>query len=311
MSGLAALAAVLMHGVLIRLGHGTWSNEALLSLDRWGSFARNLSVVAALISLGFCLWSLSSKRSRLPISARVGIACFGGVLIPIVALMTALPSTWTGQRLVLSVAGLSHAVILLLTLAGLHWRSKAPVALALVFSLVASLSGLGALIVSMIGGRTYWEHTDRLANALRWSGELAYLSVPLVLAFAVAIPWRTLRGRLALVASTATAGTVAIAMAFWKRAAGEAFATLLYTAFHLELLPDRLAVLYAIPLGMGWAVTVAAAMSKDPARRQMGAALILLLCAGYAPRTAATLILTVLAVALLARTSIAIAGRRR
>jgi hypothetical protein len=43
----------------------------------------------------------------------------------------------------------------------------------------------------------------------------------------------------------------------------------------------------------------------------MGAALLLLLSAGYAPRTPSALIVTVLGVALLSRTGIALAQRRR
>jgi uncharacterized membrane protein (Fun14 family) len=76
-------------------------------------------------------------------------------------------------------------------------------------------------------------------------------------------------------------------------------------------LPDDDFVLYAIPLGIGWAVTVAAMLSKDPVDRQMGAALLLLLSAGYAPRSPSTLIITVLGVALLSRAGIALAQRRR
>jgi uncharacterized membrane protein (Fun14 family) len=52
-------------------------------------------------------------------------------------------------------------------------------------------------------------------------------------------------------------------------------------------------------------------LSKDPVDRQMGAALLLLLSAGYAPRTPSALIVTVLGVALLSRTGIALAQRRR
>ncbi|MGB3049683.1 MAG: hypothetical protein WBB42_01705, partial [Polyangiales bacterium] len=61
---------------------------------------------------------------------------------------------------------------------------------------------------------------------------------------------------------------------------------------------------------VGAAVTVAAIMSKDAIRRQLGGALLLLLNAGYAPRTPSTLLMTVLGVALLARAAIALAQRR-
>ena len=91
------------------------------------------------------------------------------------------------------------------------------------------------------------------------------------------------------------------------RAVGAELSTLVYAAMKLDLLPARFAILYAIPVGMAWAVTAAAALSSDATRRQLGAALLLSLSAGYAPRTPSTLILTVLAVALLARSSIAFA----
>ncbi|MBW1758521.1 MAG: hypothetical protein JRD92_15525, partial [Deltaproteobacteria bacterium] len=85
----------------------------------------------------------------------------------------------------------------------------------------------------------------------------------------------------------------------------------LYGAVRLDFLPDRDLILYAIPLSVGSAVTVAAMLSKDPVRRQLGAALLLLLSAGYTPRSPSTLIVTVLGVALLSRAGIALAQRRR
>jgi hypothetical protein len=311
MAGFAALADLVINRILIKLGHGTWSNAALVRLDDSGSFALNLSVVAALVVLDFCLASLSSRRSGLPLTARAGIASFGWILVPIVTLMTFLPLTLTRPELVLVVAGLAHAVVLLLILVGLHWRSSPAMIAALILTLVASLSGLASMITDLVGRRYYWEHTERLANAFHWSGELAYLMVPLAVGFALAIPWGTSRGKLALATSTVVAGGVAIDMAFWQRAAGDRFPTMIYSALRLDLLPDPYVVLYAIPLGIGWAVATAAGLSKDPARRQMGAALLILLSTGYAPRMPSTLILTVVGVALLARSAIAIAQRRR
>lgn len=311
LAGLAALADLLINRILIKLGHSTWSNEALVRLDLSGRFALNLSVVAGLVVLAFCLGSLSSRHSGLPLSARAGIASFGWILVPIVTLMTFLPLALTGRQLVLVVAGLAHAVILLLILAGLHWRSAPAMVATLILTLVASLSGAASMIATMVGRKFFWEHTTRLANAFHWSGELAYLMIPLAVGFALGIPWNTLRGKAALLFSTLAAAAVAIGMAFWQRAVRGDLPTMVYGAFRLDLLPDPYTVLYAIPLGTAAAMTVAAAMSKDPARRQMGAALLLLLSAGYAPRMPGTLILTVVGVALLARSGIALAQRRR
>ena len=310
MAGLGALVDLVINRVLIPFGHDDWSNEALLSLDRAGSFALNLSVVAGLVALAFCLGSLASRQSGLPMSARASLASFGWVLIPIVTLMTFLPLAVTPREIVLVVAGLSHAVIVLLVLAGLHWRSAPAMIATLILTLVASLSGLASMSTHLLGERFLWPHAERLANAFHWSGELAYLAVPLAVGFALALPWGTVRGKAALFVSTLGAATVAIAMALLQRAAGKELPMLVYGALKLDLMPDRLAVLYAIPLGIGCAVTIAAAMSKDPARRQLGAALLLLSSTGYAPRTPSTLILSVVGVALLARSAIAFAQRR-
>ena len=311
LAGLAALAELVFERVLIMLGHRTWSTETLLRLDRAGSFALNLSVVAGLVALAFGLGSLTSRRSGLPVSVRASLASFGWVLIPIVALMTFLPLALTRRELVVVVAGLSHAMILLLVLAGLHWRSSAAMIAALILTLVAALSGLASMTTSMLGERFYWSETERLANALHWSGELAYLLMPLAVGFALAIPWGTLRGKAAVILSGVAAAAVAVAMAFLQRIVGGELSTLIYGALKLDLLPAGYSVLYAVPLGIGWAVTVAAALCQDPARRQAGAGLLLLLSIGYAPRTPGGLILGVGGVALLARTAIAIAQRGR
>jgi hypothetical protein len=304
MTGVAAFTDLVINRVLLPLGIDVWSHDALVGLDRWGAFARNLSVVSALVALSFCLASFSSRKSALPISARAGIASFGWVLVPIVALMTFLPRSYTRVELVLAVAGLAHALILLLILAGIHWRSTRPTAVALVLTLVASFSGIVSMIVSLVGGRIYWAHTDRLSNAFRWSGELAYLAVPLAIGLAVAIPWREAAGKATLVLSGLAAGVVAIGMAVWKYAVGQDLPDLLYGTVRVDFLPEDDFIL-------GAAVTVTAMLSKDPVDRQMGAALLLLLSAGYAPRTPSALIVTVLGVALLSRAGVALARRRR
>ena len=309
MAGAAAFIDLIFNRVLILLGHETWSTDALVRLDTWGGFARNLSVVSGLVALGFCLASLSSPKSGLPFSARGGIASFGWLLVPIVTLMTFLPRAWTRPELVIVVAGLAHAAILLLVLAGMHWQSTRPVAVALVLTLVAALSGVFSTVVNLVGERTYWEHSERLSNAFRWSGELAYLAVPLAIGSAISIPWRELRGKTTIAVAAVAAGGVAAGMIVWKQAVGRDLPDLLYGALRLDFLPDRDFILYAIPLSVGAAVTVAAIMSKDAVRRQLGAGLLLLLSAGYAPRTPSALLMTVLGVALLARAAIALARR--
>lgn len=311
MAGLAALADLVVNRILIPLGHDVWTRGQLAQLDTWGNFALNLSVVSALVVLAFCIGGLSMRKSGLPLSARLGLSGFGWVFVSIVAMMTLLPRAYTKPELVQVVTGLAHALMLLLVLAGMHWRSTRAAAGALLLSLVAAFSGVASMIVTQTSQRYYWEQAERLSNAFRWSGELAYLAIPLAIAAGLAIPWRALRGKLTLACATLTAALVTAGMLLWKQMAGADLPTVLYGALRLDFLPDESVVLYAIPLGIGWAVTAAAALSGDPARRQMGAALLLLLSAGFAPRTPSTLVMTVLGIALLARVGIALARRRQ
>ncbi len=310
MAGLAALADLLLNRVLTPLATELWAGGSLARLDSAGSFARNLSVVSALVALCFCVGSLSSQRSGLPFSSRAGIASFGWVLVPIATMMTFLPRGLTRLELVFTMMALAHALILLLVLAGLHWRSTPALAVGLVLTLVAAFSGILSMMVTRFGGRAYWEHTERLSNAFRWSGELAYLAAPLAIGLAISIPWREWRGKLALVMAGSAAVLVTTAMALWKHTVGSELPDFLYGAMRLDFLPEGYFILYAIPLGLGLAVSVAGISSKDAVRRQIGAAILLLLSAGYAPRTPSAMIVTVLGVALLARAGIALARRR-
>lgn len=311
MAGIAGLADLLINRILVLLGSDAWSPHALAALGSWGGFARNLSVVSALVALVFCLVGFSSPRSSLPLAARGSIATFGWVLVPIVTLMTFLPRAWTRPELVIVVAALSHATILLVILAGMRPRSSRPLSVALVLTLVASFSGLLSTVVTLVGDRTYWRHSVRLANAFRWSGEIAYLLVPIAIGLAGTLSWRGARGKATVVLSALAACAVAAGMGLWKHIVGRDLPDLLYGAVRLDFLPEEDFTLYAIPLGVGAAVAVAAILSKDPVRRQMGAALLALLSAGYAPRTPSTLLLTVLGAALLARAGIAEAKRRQ
>ena len=89
-----------------------------------------------------------------------------------------------------------------------------------------------------------------------------WLLAVIAIGIAISIPWRDLRGKTAIALSTLAAGFVAAAMIIWKHAVGQDLPDLLYGALRLDFLPDRDFILYAIPLSVGAAVTVAAILSK-------------------------------------------------
>lgn len=303
---------LLITRVVLRSWPHALSREAFLALDRWAAFSSNLAAVSAIVALVFCLMAYGSRKSGLPLSARIGILGFGWAFVPIVTLMTFLPLAWTRVELVLVVAGLAHALILLLILAGIHWRSAKPVSIALGLLLVAYLSGIASLIVTLAGGRSLWEHTERLSFAFRWSGELAFLAVPFVLGLSLQVPWKKPRGQVALIASVAALIGVAVALYAWGNAVGESLPDLFYGAFRLDLFAEHGAIgWYGVPLGVMAAVGVAASLSAQAEQRQLGAAVLLLLCTGYAPRTPLSLLTSILAVALVSRVALALAHERR
>jgi hypothetical protein len=301
----AALADLFINRIVLRSWEEDWPREMVLQLDRWGTFARNLAVISALVATAFVMWAFVSRKNQLPLSARIGIASFGGAFLPVIALITALPPAWTRPQLVLVVAGLAHALIVLIVLVGLRWRSTWPIVSALVLTMISSVLGIASLLVSLAGRQAFWEHTERLANALRWTGELAYLGVPIAIGLTVGIPWRTTRGKLAIMLSLATAAGVATGLSAWRMSQGSAFSTLFYGSFRLDMWLDSHPLVYGIPLGVAWAVAPAAVLTKQALRRQLGVAVLLLLCAGYAPRTPTELVITLLGVSLIARSAVA------
>jgi hypothetical protein len=310
MAAVAAVADLLINRILLRSWEASWSREALVQLDRWGAFASNLTVMSGLVALGFCLATLASRRSGLSLSGRIGLAMFGGAFIPVVMLMTTMPRATTRPELVLMVAGLAHALMFFLILAGLRWRSAPALISILVLLLTATFCGLISLLVTLVGTQAFWAHTEQLANALRWCGEIAYLLLPIPVAFASGIPLHQRRGKLALVLGALLAMGWAFAMLYWRSSVGEDFATAVYGAFRLNFLPEDKVILYAVPLGAGWAVACAACLARAPERRLLGIALMLLLCAGYAPRTPTTLVISVLGIALVSRAALAVAHMR-
>ena len=310
MAAVAAVADLVINRILLRSWEASWSREALVQLDRWGAFASNLAVISGLVTLSFCLVALASRKNGLSLSSRLGLAVFGGAFIPVVLLMTTMPRTWTRPELVLLVAAMGHALMFLLILAGLHWRSTLALLTTLGLLLVATFCGLMSLLVMLVGTQTFWAHTERLVNALRWSGEIAYLLLPIAIAFASGIPLRRKRGKIALLLGILVAAAWAVAMLAWRNSVGQDFATAVYGAFRLNFLPERYVVLYAIPLGIGWAVACTACLSSASERRLLGIALTLLLSAGYAPRTPTALVMSVLGIALVARAALSVAHKR-
>ena len=111
--------------------------------------------------------------------------------------------------------------------------------------------------------------------------------------------------------STATTllGGVALAIAA-EGALHPHYATIVYGAFRVSALPEALSWVYTGLAGFALASGVGALVSADACRRQLGAALLLWIAGGHAPRSPVQIIEATLAFVLLARVVHAEADRR-
>jgi hypothetical protein len=83
------------------------------------------------------------------------------------------------------------------------------------------------------------------------------------------------------------------------------YALLLYHAQRVTLFIDSWPRLYAVPIALALASSLAAVLATDPVRRQAAAGTLLLLSSGYAPHAPGRLLTLTLALLLIARAVIA------
>jgi hypothetical protein len=147
-------------------------------------------------------------------------------------------------------------------------------------------------------------------NIARTVGEVAYLAVLVSAAF-VTLPEQGTRvggvgralGGVALVATI-------IGLVVAERTLGRDYALLLYQNQRVSAWIDTLPSVYALPLAMALAGSVAGLIGGDTQKRQAACGLLLLLSSGYAPPAPGRLLTLTLGLALLASVIIARAIER-
>ena len=98
----------------------------------------------------------------------------------------------------------------------------------------------------------------------------------------------------------------AISLADSRQALGGTFNTILEGALDLQLFVDSRPEVYALWFSVVAGASAIGFMHPNPAYRQGTAAVLLLLCAGFFPRTPSRALMFVLGTAFLGRTSIAL-----
>ncbi len=214
--------------------------------------------------------ALVTDRARVP-SALLGVGFLGAGALVVVVGLTSIPARRSASARVSMVAGLTAC----LALAGMT------------ITLLRSLSGVALPALGLVG------------LASRHGSELGWLLAPLTL-FADRALRRRFRGgrRQAALALAAAVAVILLGLALQAALHADA-ARIAYAGFRLSSLQAAQTWLYAIPIGAS--VGLGLALTLLPEQRALGAAVLLWIAAGLAPRAPAPLLYEVLAALLFAR----------
>lgn len=296
----AVCAAAIQNTAMPLLTADTAYRGALRPLDQAGSFAANLAAISGIIALGFALLGLAKRVTWVGLPRRFSLAAFSGIFLASMTVAVLFDRQRTTTQGVLFAFG--AASVLTSLLHGIAFRAGRGAAVR-VLAASATIMAASALCAQLL---QLWSETTLSAwhlsalNMTRTVGEVAYLAVLISAAF-VALPepgsragnlGRTLGG-VALVAAIA-------ALVVAERALGKDYALLLYQSQRVSAWIDTVPALYALPLAMGFAGSIAGLVGGDAHQRQGACGLLLLLSSGYAPPAPGRLLTLTLGLALLA-----------
>jgi hypothetical protein len=309
-----ALTDTLVNRVFVRSMSGL-AHTTLVEISEIGRFPRNLAAICAMIALGTALLSFLREPRYASISRRLLIAGFAGIFLPAVALATVLPAERNRQEMVIIGIGAANVLGVLIGLSALRRPAPRGIRIGLGLLTCAALLSFGALVITVLEASVLsrglgaevlhdsWQLAYDSKGLLKHVGELAYLAAPI--AVGATLISRS-ANRIALVLAGVTAVGCLIGFVVGASALGGDFSVVLYGAQRLELLeatPQAYLPLVAFALGLA----IFATASPTPGHRQIGAALLLVIAAGYAPQTPASLLMMVLGMTLCARACIALA----
>lgn len=293
----------------VRTLGGTMSHEQLVLLSRWGDLPRNLAAVCGLVALTIALLSFLRTPMHAPVRRRLSIAGFAGIFLPTTALATLLPAERTSAQIVLFATGAANVLVVLLGLTAARRRAPPGLRTGVVLLSASAFFAFCALVIALVQPLAHSRAGIMTAVVSRGIGEVAFLIAPLAIGLTVFPRPSDLRSRISLGAGLLTFA-VTTSLGWWGLAELRSdFAIILYGAERVELLLEAAPLVYVLIFAAATGIGVGALASDDETRRQVGAGVLLLVASGYAARSPSRLLMTVLAVALLARACLALGER--
>lgn len=317
MAALMALVDLFWNRMLVR-AVASFDEDAGIGLMRAGVFPRNLAAVAGLVAFASGLFTFLRMAGYSGLGRRLAISSIAGLLMPAFVLALIIPKEQVSVLVVVVALVASNALAVLLGTVAIGYPGGAR-RWAAGLALSSGVLVLSSLVVAYVHAVYEWagplglitHHTQELV----WHAMPAVVLVALFRAPASATPSERPAPRPALLGLVGVIVVVALALALYgeSRLHAHRFATLIYGAVRLTLLPDSLSWLNGLTLGLGLGAALVSLFSPSPARAQLGAAIALWLAAGNAPRAPGQLLDFALAVLLLARACQAVTreGRAR
>jgi hypothetical protein len=280
---------------------GVHGHATLLQVQRAGDFSANLGAVSGLIALSAALVTFVRVGGPVSLRRRLLMAGFAGILLPTVALATALPKERTTLPVVVFGLGAAHVLSAIIAtaaaLAASRWLPR-------IVALAAGGNALFALLAHVLQLWQQRHHGVLYAAAYEVSrafGEASYLAL-LVLSAVLLFP-RTplLRDRVGrwLAFAVWVVGTYSFYEAY--SSFGSDYVVALYQALRVTLFLEREPIFYALPVVLALGAALAALIADDRARAQAALGVLLFLAAGYAPRAPGKFLALALGTALLSR----------
>jgi len=311
-AGAAVVDLLVNHG-LVRTLAGSLGHGDLLQIARWGQLPKNLAAVAGFVALAAALAHFLTAPRQGRVARGLGLAGFGGIFLPIVAVATILPPEFLARRwsyLIVFAVGAGYVLTILASTTAS--RRPGPGGLRVATMLLGggcflsfaamALANVEVFVHTAIG------HTVKVT--FERAGEIAWLLVPFSAAVSILPrPGHGRKARIALVLGAATSLFVLVGGVWAKSVLRADFGVVVYGISGGEVFADALPSLYVLVLAVGLGVAVAALATREETHVQAGAALLLLFSAGFAPRAPLRLLVMVLGACMLARASITFGER--
>jgi len=308
LAGLAAIAS-LVDTLVSRLAAPTLASRAPLPVTRavfaTGDVAMNLAAITGLVALGGILLEVLRRGRFGSLFHRLTIAGFAGVFLPSVALSAALPRAHTTPQLVIVTTGAAFVLAVLFGMSALPARSPLPLRIAVGLVTIGAAASLLSMLLLYAPWMRQRGGGEVGVALLAHIAELAWLGTPVCAALALRPDLRSRRGRTALVLALATGTALSLGFRMLRAVARSQLGDVLYYALRVQLLLEAAPLAYTIGVTLAVMLAVVALLARESWRRQLGAAVLLLVAAGVTPRMPGTLLMFVLGATMLGRLALA------